>query len=81
MDKFADICKECESELLEENKQIKAENRTMMLQKGVACLKHDLIHNLKCGACYDDMEVKIKQLREALIQTCQENDLAAFHVL
>ena len=76
MDKYADICNECESELLAENKQLKEENRIMTRQKGVACLKHDLIHKLKCGACYDDMVKKMDRQEGPMEGAIEELEFA-----
>jgi hypothetical protein len=42
--------------------KLEAENKTITQQKGVACLKHDLIHYIKCGHCYDELEAENKQL-------------------
>lgn len=33
-------------------------------QKGVACLKHDLVHHLSCGRCSDDKDKTIEALKK-----------------
>jgi len=46
--------------------KLKEALRIRSKQIGVACLKHDLTHSLKCGHCYKDLEQQNKRLREAL---------------
>jgi hypothetical protein len=41
-------------------------------QIGVACLKHDLIHSLKCGRCYSELEEQlatVEKERDDLLST------------
>ena len=55
-DKLLEIVTEMKQQL----KDVKADNKKIMKQKGIACLKHDLINYMKCGHCYEELEQKLK---------------------
>lgn len=46
--------------LEKEIEELKEQLKVMSQQKGVACLKHDLIHYLKCGHCLEEAIEVIK---------------------
>jgi hypothetical protein len=64
-------------ELIEHDKEVKEANfqrqraekaeaalRVQTNQIGVACLKHDLIHQLTCGICHREAEAELSRYRE-----------------
>lgn len=49
-----------------ENNRLRKENKNIAKYKGIACLKYDLIHYMKCDHCYDELEIENEKLIKVL---------------